>query len=137
MPGEQVQVKLRECPFCPDGGDPTLCGKGERWRIECWKCKGRGGQYSGGDSTSPNEAVEFWNRRPLEDALKAELSKAQELLKEVFFTDGFLPEDFNDRAVAALGLVPCGNCGDDGEKPSNDCPKCKGSGLVLKRTAPQ
>ncbi len=77
------EKELLPCPFCPIGGEPVLRGKGERWYIVCWKCKARGGRYDDNDSTSPEEAAEFWNTRSPASPSKAPERSGEASIEQV------------------------------------------------------
>jgi Lar family restriction alleviation protein len=66
--------QLKPCPFC--GTTPVHAEKGVYNSVICPKC----GVETGGffyDSEEPvKKAIEEWNTRPIEDALRIELDKA-------------------------------------------------------------
>ena len=84
-------VELKPCPFC--GGKATLVyfdvDDGGKWQVICDDCGACSDYYD--EEWNPdnllkgNEAVESWNRRPIEDALKDKnehLRKALENIKD-------------------------------------------------------
>jgi hypothetical protein len=60
---------LKPCPFC--NSDPKLEGDDHWWYAVC-----RCGADGGADQTA-KKAIEIWNTRPIEDALRAQLAEAQ------------------------------------------------------------
>ena len=81
---------LRECPFCgkKEGMEVESYDGGESYFVDCgdpcfaW--------LSGG--TSKEDAIKYWNTRPLEDSLRADLARLRELLGEAWKHDTELHE---------------------------------------------
>ena len=81
---------LLPCPFCgkKEGMEVESYDGGESYFVDCgdpcfaW--------LSGG--TSEEEAVKYWNTRPLEDSLRADLARLRELLGEVVDTAKGVPQ---------------------------------------------
>ena len=72
-PSETEELKLRSCPFCPDGGEPKRNGTvsyPDDYAAFCAACGA-----SGPDVLNMHNGSELWNTRPLEDALKEENEK--------------------------------------------------------------
>jgi len=57
---------LQPCPFCGSSKVAFFELEDETSVISCDGCNAQGGYYVG-ESTDPDEAVEFWNRRALSD----------------------------------------------------------------------
>lgn len=54
--------ELKACPFC--GGEGELYEPNEDIAvISCLKCNAESGYYDGEDSTTPDDAILFWNKR--------------------------------------------------------------------------
>lgn len=54
--------QLKKCPFC--GGEGELYEPNEDIAvISCLKCNAESGYYDGEDSTTPDDAIKFWNTR--------------------------------------------------------------------------
>lgn len=54
--------KLKACPFC--GGEGELYEPNDEIAvISCLKCNAESGYYNGEDSTTPDDAIKFWNTR--------------------------------------------------------------------------
>lgn len=67
---------LKPCPFC--GGEAYLVGKeGNVYAIECGSCFFKIG------ATTEKDVVEYWNGRPIEDALRAENKRLREALENI------------------------------------------------------
>jgi hypothetical protein len=64
--------ELKACSFCGEPGKVTHDGEHAWWWVECVAC-GNVGPYDLGQSG----AVEAWNARPIEDALREQLAIAQ------------------------------------------------------------
>lgn len=103
------------CPFC---------GKESDYVVDEARCKNHGGW--GRLHLRPEE----WNTRPIEEQLRAKVERYHRLLREVWTADElrFVPSEITAEVNA---LFQCGDCGDDGEKPSNNCPTCEGTGRVM------
>lgn len=78
----ETNVKgLRPCPFC--GGTPTIVGPANnrerysQWSVSC-SCGGRSGM-----SDSLSQAIEYWNRRPIEDEINWQNNNAHEVIKNL------------------------------------------------------
>jgi hypothetical protein len=56
---------LAPCPFCPDGGDPTVIGPDANFTVYvlCDKCGSRGTMMFCGHGGTTEEAISAWNRR--------------------------------------------------------------------------
>ncbi len=55
------------CPFC--GGEGEYYQPNEDIAvISCLTCNAESGYYDGEDSTTPDDAVKFWNKRTIEDS---------------------------------------------------------------------
>lgn len=72
-----MSEELKPCPFCGDSNLTEIKG-GEGQRA--WSC-----DYCGADgplvsTNDPEKAEKAWNRRPIEDALKAEIVRLQILV---------------------------------------------------------
>lgn len=71
-------VELKPCPFC--GGEATLTKneKSSIFYVFCKECL----RYGVGDEIS-KKAVEYWNARPIEDALRAKNKRLREVLERI------------------------------------------------------
>lgn len=67
--------ELKPCPWC--GGDARMVKRDGASLIYCTKCE-RGTGLCRGDS-----AETIWNRRPAEDALKAEVARLKQVLCDI------------------------------------------------------
>lgn len=56
-----METKLLPCPFCQDGGKPTICGYSNEniYYVKCCEC----GACSHGAQLSEQLAIEAWNTR--------------------------------------------------------------------------
>ena len=106
-----MSEELKPCPFCPSPTDVRLTADDAFWAVVFCSCGAHG-------APSPDEdkAVEYWNTRPIEDALRAALEMVEWTWKE------FYPE----------GGWYCPWC--DGESPIHapDCPRQVALGLEPK-----
>jgi len=68
-------AELKACPFCGSTDLATESFGERRHCVVCEKC-----ECSTGYMLDDDEAIEAWNTRPLEDALRAEIAQLQEEL---------------------------------------------------------
>jgi len=83
-------MELKACPKCNYGGKPVPENKGTEkrpwWMIVCGMC----GWNDAFHFDTEALAVEYWNRRPIEDRLRAENEKQKALLKDAYnYLDSF------------------------------------------------
>ena len=63
--------EVKSCPFC-GGKEVKLFKDGSIWVVECMQCLAKVG------ATAEADVLDFWNSRPIEDALQKELDEARE-----------------------------------------------------------
>ena len=66
-----MNEELKPCPFC-GGKEVKLFKEGSIWVVECLQCLAKVG------ATAEADVLDFWNARPIEDALQKELDEARE-----------------------------------------------------------
>jgi hypothetical protein len=69
-------IYLKPCPFCGDSGFSVL-KEGSIYVIQCGSCLCKTG------ATTEKEVIEYWNGRPIEEALTAENNRLREALENI------------------------------------------------------
>lgn len=132
------EATLRPCPFCGLSLMVVYNPANDESSITC----------SDSESCVAVSALglknlnRVWNTRPLEDRLTEENRRLREALNEaiqqcqcnlVQRASGHRVDCNAPEWLEAVG-VQCGDCGDDGEPPNKNCPKCFGIGFLALRT---
>ena len=101
-------MSVKPCPFCVDSVVEVMKWEGDKspgfWYVHCDGC-----MESHGAGRTAEDAIEDWNRRPIEDALTAELSAMTAQ---------------RDALAEAIEQVECVENGED----EYGCPWCFGEG---------
>lgn len=69
-------IYLKPCPFCGDSGFSVL-KEGSIYVIQCGSCLCKTG------AMTEKDVIEYWNGRPIEDALTAENNRLREALENI------------------------------------------------------
>ena len=71
----EAKEELKPCPFC--GADPDTVAN----YVECCNCDYQLPVYNIDDQYQEEEAINHWNTRPIEDALRRQLEEAKTALE--------------------------------------------------------
>lgn len=96
-----MQSEPKPCPFCKCKPIPFIAGS-SKYSVRCSNenCGVRpSGRFIGGSNT-PEEAIELWNSRPIEDALQSEIDR----LKAELVAEKIEKEKIAYELIEAVGL---------------------------------
>jgi hypothetical protein len=89
-----MMSELKPCPFCNDEGDPRHTEIEGYHCVQCWYC-GCMGELS----RTKEGAIKYWNHRPVEDALTAQLAD----IRRIF--DGLSDQPSNEAIIHAMSEI--------------------------------